>query len=68
MKRNAKVGYFQGLNYIVSNLLTYMHEEEAFWMVCMIIEKYFSLDYYSNFFGVLADQSLLEVLLEKRFP
>ena len=55
LKRNAKVGYFQGLNYIAGNLLTCLNEEEAFWVTCMIIEKYFPLDYYSNFFGVLAD-------------
>ena len=67
LKRNAKVGYFQGLNYIVVNLLTYLREEEAFWVTCMIIEKYFPLDYYSNFFGVLTDQSILEDLIERRF-
>ena len=45
-----------------------MKEEDAFWVTCMIIEKYLPLDYYSNFFGVLADQSLLECLIERQFP
>ena len=55
LKRNCKVGYFQGLNYIVVNLLTCLNEEQSFWVTCMLIEKYVPFDYYSNFFGVLAD-------------
>ena len=40
-----------------------MNEEQAFWVTCMIIERYLPLDYYSNFFGVLADQRVLDELI-----
>ena len=56
VKRNAKIGYFQGMNFIASHLLSQMHNEEyAFWTLCQIVEKYLPLDYFSNFFGVVVD-------------
>ena len=32
-----------------------MHEEEAFWCICAIIEVILPIDYYSNLLGVAVD-------------
>jgi len=32
-----------------------MHEEEAFWCICAIIEVILPIDYYSNLLGVTVD-------------
>ena len=53
------MGYCQGVNFIAARLLTCMKEEEAFWVLNQIIEKYLPLDYYSNMVGVLVDQKVL---------
>ena len=35
VKRNAKIGYFQGMNFIAAHLLSQMRNEEyAFWTLC----------------------------------
>lgn len=69
LKRNAKIGYFQGLNFLACHLLNVMkHEEYAFWTLCQIVECYLPLDYFSNFFGVLIDQKVLDECILIRFP
>ena len=45
-----------------------MTEEEAFWTLNQIIEKYLPLDYYSNMVGVLVDQKVLQIFMQKRLP
>ena len=40
-----------------------MSEEEAFWTLNQIIEKYLPLDYYSNMVGVLVDQKVLQIFM-----
>lgn len=66
--RNPTVGYCQGMNFIAARLLVCMSEEEAFWTLVMIIEKYLPLDYYSNMIGVLVDQKVLQHFMRKRLP
>ena len=39
-------------------------EEEAFWVLCQIIEVYYPLDYFAGFFGVLVDQKIFDTLLQ----
>ena len=69
VKRNAKIGYAQGMNVIAAHLLTVIGSEEyAFWTLCQIMECYLPLDYFSNFFGVAIDQKVLEEFVEKLFP
>ena len=67
VKRNPKVGYFQGMNFIASNLLLCLNEEEAFWTLCQIIEVYFPLDYFAGFYGVLVDQKVFDQLMQTRY-
>lgn len=56
------------MNFIAARLLVCMSEEEAFWTLNQIIEKYLPLDYYSNMVGVLVDQKVLQIFMQKRLP
>ena len=68
MRRNPTIGYCQGFNYLVAHLLRYMEEEEAFWMICAIVEIFLPLDYYSCMIGVLVDQKIFGKLLKETLP
>ena len=68
VKRNATVGYCQGLNFVAANLLRYLKEEEAFWTLCCIIESVLPVDYYSAMIGVLVDQKLFNKMLKVLMP
>ncbi len=66
VKRNAKISYCQGLNYIVAHLLRYMNEEEAFWTLCSLIETILPIDYYASMLGVLIDQKVFRGLVKTK--
>lgn len=68
VRRNPTLGYCQGLNYIVGHLLRYMGEEEAFWMLCTIIEQVLPLDHYLCMIGTLVDQKIFARLIRKTLP
>ncbi len=67
-KRNARIGYCQGLNFIVAHLLRYMNEEEAFWTLCCLIEYILPIDYYILMIGVLIDQKVFRKLVKSKLP
>jgi len=66
--RNPTIGYCQGMNFIAARLLSCMKEEEAFWTMTQIVERYLPLDYYSNMIGVLVDQKVLQCYMLERLP
>lgn len=37
--RNPLIGYCQSMNFIVGILLLFMEEEDAFWMLCIVVEQ-----------------------------
>jgi hypothetical protein len=45
-----------------------MNEEEAFWILIMLIETILPLDYYSNMVGVLIDQQVFKAAIRFFFP
>lgn len=45
-----------------------MSEEEAFWMLTMLLETFIPMDYYSNVLGVIVDQNALDELVEEKIP
>ena len=55
IKRNPTIGYCQGMNFIVGNLLKHLNEQESFWIFTCICENILPLDYYSDMLGILVD-------------
>ena len=45
-----------------------MSEEEAFWMLTMLIESFIPLDYYSKMVGAMVDHNILNQLIEDKLP
>ena len=66
--RNAEIGYCQGFNFIIGRFLKVMNDEEAYWMLCQLMERYLPVDYYSKMVGVIIDHNVLSYLIEEKFP
>lgn len=63
------IGYCQGTGMIAGSLLLFMEEEDAFWMMCTIIEDLLPASYYSStLIGVQADQRVLRELIVSYLP
>jgi hypothetical protein len=57
------IGYCQGLNRIAAVALLFMNEEDAFWCLCMIIDRLMPADYYSrSLMGAQIDQVILFII------
>lgn len=66
-KRNSNIGYCQGMNWLVANILNIVDDDEdAFWILSQIIESHLPLDYYSLMLEVLVDQKVLLFLIKKK--
>jgi hypothetical protein len=67
--RNKKVGYVQGMSFIVGIFLSYMTEEKAFWMIDTIMKNYkLQEKYYPGFPGLKMDFFVLLKLMQKLLP
>lgn len=67
--RNAEGGYCQGLNFIVSLLLVAVPEEDAFWLLCLLVEDILPPGFYSTeLHGSKAEVSVLTQLVARYLP
>jgi Rab-GTPase-TBC domain len=66
--RDPAVGYCQSMNFIVAGLLTFLDEENAFWLLCHIADKILPDYFGSAVIGVLADAQILGELTRDRLP
>lgn len=67
-RRNVTIGYCQGFNFIVGRLLKVLgNEENAFWVFVQMIENILPFCYYSELTGIIADTSILHILLKLYF-
>ena len=67
VRRNATIGYSQGLNFIVARLLMVVEDEEkVFWIFTQIIETYLPGDFFLLFTGVRKDMKIIEKIIKKK--
>lgn len=68
--RDSEVGYCQGLNYVAALLLLVMKtEEDAFWMLAVLLENVLVNDCYTdNLSGCHVEQRVFKDLLAKKCP
>ncbi|CAI0383768.1 unnamed protein product [Linum tenue] len=68
--RDSDVGYCQGLNYVAALLLLVMKtEEDAFWMLAVLLENVLVSDCYTNnLSGCHVEQRVFKDLLAKQCP
>ncbi|KAI4383227.1 hypothetical protein MLD38_009093 [Melastoma candidum] len=68
--RDSDVGYCQGLNYVAALLLLVMKtEEDAFWMLAVLLENVLVNDCYTtNLSGCHVEQRVFKDLLVKKCP
>ncbi|KAI9197168.1 rab-GTPase-TBC domain-containing protein [Polychytrium aggregatum] len=66
--RNPAVGYAQALNIITAVLLLHLKEEDAFWMLCTIVESLLPDHYSKTLVGSVVDQEVFTWLVEQHLP
>jgi len=67
--RNSALGYCQSMNFIAAILLLFTGEEEAFWLLCAIIEDLLPENYYTKtMFGAHVDSRVFKDLITIKFP
>ncbi|GAA5803129.1 hypothetical protein HPULCUR_008604 [Helicostylum pulchrum] len=65
---NPELGYCQAMNIVVSALLIYTTEEQAFWILHVLVDRMCPGYYSTNMYGALLDQITFEQLVEKTMP
>ncbi|KAJ3026290.1 hypothetical protein HDV00_012031 [Rhizophlyctis rosea] len=66
--RNPAIGYAQALNIISAVMLLYLREEDAFWMLCIIVERILPDHYTKTLVGSVVDQSVFAHLVQQHLP
>ena len=68
-KRNMKIGYCQGMNFICFYFLSCgFTEEETFWILVYIIENLIPRDYYINMVPIISDIKMFRHILNEKCP
>ncbi|CAF3678583.1 unnamed protein product [Rotaria sp. Silwood1] len=63
------IGYCQGMGVICASILLLFEEEDAFWMMCSIVEDLLPGQYYSvSLYGVQVDIRVFRYLIEQHLP
>lgn len=62
------IGYCQSLNFIAGLLLLFMNEEETFWMLVIVTEKFLPGVHESNLEGLSVNQGMLMLCLKQYLP
>jgi Ca2+-binding EF-hand superfamily protein len=61
-------GYCQSMNFIAGGLLLFLEEEEAFWMLCFIVEEMLPDYFTKNIIGPQIDAEVLTELMGEQLP
>ncbi|XP_036862810.1 small G protein signaling modulator 3 isoform X4 [Manis javanica] len=64
-----EIGYCQGTGMVAACLLLFLEEEDAFWMMCAVIEDLLPASYFSaTLLGIQTDQRVLRHLIVQYLP
>ncbi|KAG1460739.1 hypothetical protein G6F46_005335 [Rhizopus delemar] len=66
--KNPELGYCQAMNIVTSALLIYTTEEQAFWLLHVLVDSMCPGYYSTSMYGALLDQIVFEKLVEKTMP
>ncbi|RCH93346.1 hypothetical protein CU098_002570, partial [Rhizopus stolonifer] len=66
--KNPELGYCQAMNIVTSALLIYATEEQAFWLLHVLVDRMCPGYYSTSMYGALLDQIVFEKLVEKTMP
>ncbi|KAF2768357.1 TBC-domain-containing protein [Teratosphaeria nubilosa] len=65
---NEEVGYCQAMNIVVAALLIYLSENQAFYLLSVLCDRFLPGYYSQTMYGTLLDQKVFESLVEKTMP
>lgn len=65
---DPEIGYCQAMNLVVSSVLIYATEEQAFWILTTLSERLLPGYYSTNMVGAVLDQHVFESLVGKYMP
>ncbi|KAK9716831.1 GTPase activating protein (GAP) [Basidiobolus ranarum] len=66
--KDPALGYCQAMNIVASAILIYMTEEQAFWTLSVLCDRFLPGYYSTSMYGALLDQSIFEHLVEQCMP
>ncbi|KAI9019303.1 rab-GTPase-TBC domain-containing protein [Phycomyces nitens] len=66
--RNPELGYCQAMNIVTSALLIYTTEEQAFWILNILVDSMCPGYYSTSMYGAMLDQIVFEQLVEQTMP
>ncbi|ORE19170.1 TBC-domain-containing protein, partial [Rhizopus microsporus] len=66
--KNPELGYCQAMNIVTSALLIYTTEEQAFWLLHVLVDRICPGYYSTSMYGALLDQIIFEQLVKKTMP
>ena len=69
LRNSISIGYCQGFNFIVAQILLVMQDEEkTFWIFTKLVEDFLPFDFYLKFSGVRIDMNIVQSMITKELP